>query len=66
MAKTATTKVKSMTGSTITLYGRVTEDGKAVSVWSKHAVYGFYNLERFEGGVLTASSFRAFFGGGQV
>ncbi len=61
MAKKATTKAMTKSGREVTLYGEVTDDGTQVRVWSKDANYGFYNLSRFEGGLLTASSFRKFF-----
>lgn len=63
MAHKASTKVQAKDGTELTLYGQVTEDGTQVRVWSKRANHGFYNLNRFEGGTLTAQSFRAFFGG---
>lgn len=61
MAKKASTKAMTKSGREVTLYGEVTDDGTQVRVWSKDANYGFYNLPRFEGGALTASSFRKFF-----
>lgn len=63
MAKKATTKAMTQSGREVTLYGEVTDDGTQVRVWSKDANYGFYNLTRFEGETLTASSFRSFFNG---
>ena len=61
MAKTATAKARTQSGREVTLYGEVTEDGSQVRVWSRDANYGFYNLDRFEGGILTAASFRKMF-----
>ena len=61
MAKTATTKARTQSGREVTLYGEVTEDGSQVRVWSRDANYGFYNLSRFDGGTLTAASFRKMF-----
>lgn len=63
MALKASTKVLAKDGTELTLYGQVTEDGSQVRVWSKRANHGFYNLNRFDGGTLTAKSFRSFFGG---
>ena len=61
MAKTETAKARTKSGRDVTLYGEVTEDGLQVRVWSKDYNYGFFNLSRFDGGSLTAASFRAFF-----
>lgn len=61
MAKKASTKAMTKSGREVTLYGEVTDDGTQVRVWSKDANYGFYNVDRFEGGSLTAGSFRKFF-----
>ena len=61
MANKASTKAITKAGTEITLYGQMTDDGTQVRVWSKDCNYGFYNVNRFEGGVLTASSFRKFF-----
>lgn len=54
---TGTTKA----GVTMNVYGELTEDGM-VSVYTKYEMLGLYRVERFPGGVLTAASFREFFG----
>lgn len=61
MANKASTKAMTRAGTEVTLYGQMTEDGTQVRVWSKDCNYGFYNIERFDGAVLSASSFRKFF-----
>ena len=61
MAQKASTTARTKTGREVTLYGQVTEDGTQVRVWSKDCNYGFYNLSRFDGGTLTAASFRKMF-----
>lgn len=61
MANKASTKAMTKAGTEVTLYGQMTEDGTQVRVWSKDCNYGFYNIERFEDGVLSARSFRKFF-----
>lgn len=47
-------------GETVNVYGELTADNM-VSVYTKHEMLGLYRVERFPGGVLTASSFREFF-----
>lgn len=61
MANKASTKAMTKAGTEVTLYGQMTDDGTQVRVWSKDCNYGFYNVARFEGGTLTANSFRKFF-----
>lgn len=61
MAKKVSFKTPNRSGELVTVYGQecVSPDGTPqVRVWTKYANYGFYNLDRFEGGTLTARSFR--------
>lgn len=65
MAKKVSIKKRTNSGDSINLYGeKITkDDGQVmVSVYTKHAVYGLYKIERFENGELTAGSFRKMFG----
>lgn len=62
MAKKATAMTKTKAGEDIRVYAAVTSDGTQVMVWSKHATYGFWSLDRLEGGTLTARSFRILLG----
>lgn len=65
MAKKVSIKKRTKSGDSINLYGeKITkDDGQVmVSVYTKHAVYGLYKIERFENGELTAGSFRKMFG----
>ena len=61
MAKKVSIKKRTNGGELINLYGEMCCDGEMVSVYTKDANYGLYNIERFYGGVLTTTSFRAFF-----
>ena len=61
MAKKVSIKKRTKSGDTVNLYGELVSDGM-VSVYTKHAVYGLYKIERFENGELTTSSFRKMFG----
>ena len=61
MAKKATFTATSKAGTPLIVYGEtcVNDHGVAqVRVWTKFANYGFYNLDRFENGVLTAKTLR--------
>ena len=73
MAKKASFKTVSRSGESVTVYGELTKANKVtdwngnditppfipqVRVWTKYANYGLYNLDRFEGGVLTSKSFQ--------
>lgn len=62
MAKKVTAMTKTKAGDPVRVYGQITSDGTQVMVWSKHNVYGFWNLDRLEGGTLTARSFRILLG----
>lgn len=61
MAKKVSIKKRTESGDTVNLYGVLTDDGM-VSVYTKHAMYGLYKIERFENGELTTGSFRKIFG----
>lgn len=61
MAKKVSIKKRTKSGDTINLYGELMSDGM-VSVYTKHAVYGLYKIDRFENGELTTGSFRKMFG----
>lgn len=61
MAKKASFKTQTRAGESVTVYGELCTNDKGVEqvrVWTKYANYGFYNLSRFENGVLTAKSFK--------
>lgn len=64
MAKKVSIKKRTQSGGMIHLYGELVTYGPApqVAVWTKHANYGYYNLDRFGGGVLTTASFKKMFG----
>lgn len=56
--KRASAIVTTRAGKDVRVYGQLTDDGSSVGVWSKSAYYGRYNIDRFEGGVLTAATLR--------
>lgn len=61
MAKKAMFTATSKAGTPLNVYGEtcVNDQGVAqVLVWTKFANYGFYNLDRFESGVLTTKTLR--------
>ena len=61
MAKKAMFTGTSKAGTPINVYGETCVNDKGgvqVRVWTKYANYGFYNLSRFENGVLTAKTLR--------
>ncbi|WNM66134.1 hypothetical protein SEA_DEJAVU_118 [Microbacterium Phage DejaVu] len=62
MAKKVSATARTASGREVRVYGELTADGSQVAVWSKAAHHGFYNLSRFDGGTLTASSFRKLLG----
>lgn len=77
MAKKVSIKKRTQSGDMINLYGEIVtpnpvldwngndispEHVPQVAVWTKHTHYGYYNLDRFEGGVLTTASFKKMFG----
>lgn len=77
MAKKVSIEKRTKSGDTINLYGELVipnpvldwngndispDTVPQVSVYTKHAHFGYYNLERFENGELTAGSFRKMFG----
>lgn len=62
MAIKVTAVTKNNRGEDVRVYGQLTEYGEQVMVWSKHSVYGFWNLDRLEGGKLTSASFRKLLG----
>lgn len=67
MALKASFKTTNRAGDTVTVYGERSDSDagtEQVRVWTKHANYGFYNLDRFPGGVFTAKTFREFMTGG--
>lgn len=57
-AKRVRIVLPSKTGALLNVYGRMTEDGSQVAVWTKHQNVGFFNLERFTDHKLTAASLR--------
>lgn len=64
MAKKVSFKTPNRAGELVTVYGQlaeVTDDHPTpqVRVWTKHANYGFYNLDRLPGGTLTTAGFKA-------
>lgn len=68
MARKTSFKTRTRSGDEVTVYGAVCVNDHGVEqvrVWTKHANYGFYNLDRFDGGALTAQSFRALMLGGK-
>lgn len=77
MAKKVSLKKRTKSGDTINLYGELVrpnpvldwngndispESVPQVSVYTRFANYGLFNLDRFENGELTSSSFRKMFG----
>jgi hypothetical protein len=61
MAKKAMFTATSKAGTPLNVYGETCENDQGVAqvrVWTKYANYGFYNLDRFENGVLTAKTLR--------
>lgn len=62
MAKQTSAMTKTKAGAAVRVYAAVTADGTQVRLWSTRAVYGFWNLDRLEGGALTARSLRILLG----
>ena len=62
MAKKTSAMTTTKTGEPIRVYAAVTSDGGQVMLWHKRATLGFWNLERLEGGALTARSLRILIG----
>ena len=61
MAKKAMFTGTSKAGTPLNVYGETYVNDKGVAqvcVWTKFENYGFYNLDRFENGVLTAKTLR--------
>ena len=61
MAKKAMFTATSKAGTPVNVYGETCENDTGVAqvlVWTKYENFGFYNLDRFENGVLTAKTLR--------
>jgi hypothetical protein len=64
--KKVRTVLPSQTGAPLNVYGRLTEDGIQVAVWTKFQNVGFYNIDRFPDRKLTGANLRHVLTGGKA
>lgn len=62
MAKRASAMTTTKSGESIRVYAEVVRDGSQVMIWHKRATLGFWDIDRFESGALTARSLRVLIG----
>lgn len=58
MAKKVSFKHFTKSGDPINVYGQLSEDGRDVLTWTKHANYGIYRIERFGERGLTSATLK--------